>query len=100
VEKAGIDVVPRTLIVNGQNGSGTGTNGGYSAFDALMTLLLSERLAETAKQNGNGPSEINAEVRRIRESILRDLSASSAAVATPGNGQSAPAAPSNGGKSS
>ncbi len=93
VEKSGVDVVPRTLIMNGTNGNGGGgAQGGYSAFDALMTLLLSERLAETAKQNGNGSSEMNAEIRRIRESILRDLSA--------GNGQAAqstPATPTNGG---
>ncbi|HLY29131.1 MAG TPA: SPFH domain-containing protein, partial [Aggregatilineales bacterium] len=98
VEKSGIDVVPHTLIVNGQNGNGSGSNGGYSAFDALMTLLLSERLAETAKQGSSGSNELNAEVRRIRENILHDLASGGSSVVSAGNGQSA--APTNGGKAS
>lgn len=77
VEKSGIDIVPKMVIMNGGNGNGDGkTSGGsYSAFEGLMAMLMSEKLtADTLK---DGKSSISArsggEVERLRESILQGL---------------------------
>ncbi len=66
VEKSGIDIVPKMVITNGGNGTG----GSYSAFEALMAMILSEKLTVDAKTNGHKPSD---EVERIRQSILSQL---------------------------
>jgi uncharacterized membrane protein YqiK len=67
VEKSGIDIVPKMVITNGGNGTGS-----YSAFEALMAMVLSEKLTVDAKTSSQKPSD---EVERIRQSILAQLSA-------------------------
>ncbi len=67
VEKSGIDIVPKMVITNGTNGNG----GGYSAFEALMAMVLSEKLTADSKAAGSGKP--NDEVERIRQSILQQL---------------------------
>jgi len=52
--------------------NGDGKGGGYSAFEALMAMLLSEKLTDAFGKSGdNKPS---ADVERIRQSILQSLS--------------------------
>jgi uncharacterized membrane protein YqiK len=89
VEKSGIDIVPKMVITNGGDGKSAG---GYSAFEALMAMVLSEKLTVDAKTNGHKPSD---EVERIRQSILQQLTArpseakstnGGAAVTTEGDG--------------
>jgi uncharacterized membrane protein YqiK len=70
VEKSGIDIVPKMVITSGGNGNGSG--GSYSAFEALMAMVLSEKLTVDAKTNGNAKPK--DEVERIRQSILQQLS--------------------------
>lgn len=72
VEKSGIDVVPRIVINSGGNGSG----GNYSAFEALMAMLLSEKLDAFSTE---GSVEVSDDVKQIRDSILKSLANKSAA---------------------
>ncbi len=71
IEKSGIDIVPKMVITSG--GNGTGSGGGYSAFEALMAMLLSEKLTVDSKASGNGHPKSD-DVERIRRSILQGLS--------------------------
>ena len=73
VEKSGIEIVPKMVITNGGNGNGNG--GSYSAFEGLMSILLSEKLEPETKSNGT--HEASGEVKRIRQSILEKLANSS-----------------------
>jgi uncharacterized membrane protein YqiK len=69
VEKSGIDIVPKMVVTNGGDGKG----GSYSAFEGLMTLLLSEKLGiNTAKTDGQGQG-VPEEIKRLRASILQGL---------------------------
>jgi uncharacterized membrane protein YqiK len=72
IEKSGIDIVPKMVITGGGNGDGK-SGGGYSAFEALMAMLLSEKLTVDPKTNGNGHAKSD-DVERIRRSILQGLS--------------------------
>ncbi len=76
VEKSGIDIVPK-MVITGGNGSGNG--GSYSAFEALMAMLLSEKLTVDGKAGAQ--SRPSTEVERIRQSILDQIANKS------GNGQ-------------
>ncbi|MCC7447922.1 MAG: flotillin family protein [Anaerolineae bacterium] len=73
IEKSGIDIVPKMVITGGGNGDGKSGGGGYSAFEALMAMLLSEKLTVDPKTNGNGHAKSD-DVERIRRSILQGLS--------------------------
>ncbi len=71
VERSQVDVVPRVLITdgNGRDGQGPATS---SIFEALLTLLLAERMGEPisreAARSGRAP-----EVEAIRGQILAEL---------------------------
>jgi hypothetical protein len=65
------------VITNGTNGNGSG--GSYSAFEALMAMVLSEKLTVDTKANGSAKPK--DEVERIRQSILQQLSTRPADVA-------------------
>jgi uncharacterized membrane protein YqiK len=72
IEKAGVDIVPKMVINNG-NGS-EGSNGSNSAFEGLMSILLSEKLG--VNLNANGVNLPNEQVEKIRQNILASLSQS------------------------
>lgn len=78
VERSRIDVVPKMVVNNGANGSG------YSAFEGLMTLLLSEKLGVDVSGSHGGDNQVSDEVRRIRESILQSLAPQSPQATTDG----------------
>jgi uncharacterized membrane protein YqiK len=85
VEKSGIDIVPKMVINSGGAGGGSGAN---SAFEALMAMLLSDKLGIDLSANGNAqPSE---EIKTIRDSIFRGLNAPTPSAndqpVTPANG--------------
>lgn len=62
VETAKVDIVPR-MVINGGEGGGT-------AFEALLAVLLSKEIGIDLKDE----SERSGEVERIRKSILESLS--------------------------
>lgn len=67
VEHAGINVVPDIMI----NGSGNGNGSGGNAFEALMTLLLSERMtAREEKSNTERRPEAEELRKQIRQGLL------------------------------
>jgi uncharacterized membrane protein YqiK len=87
VEKSGIDIVPKMVITNG-NGTGSGSYS-YSAFEALMAMVLSEKL--TADTHDDGQNKPNAEIERIRQSILQSLAEHATEQTHSDGGQEMPA---------
>jgi hypothetical protein len=82
VEKSGVDIVPRMVINNGGAADGSTSN----AFEALMAMLLSEKLG--INLTGAAKSDPNPETRQFRDSILKGLNQSSAGSPnSPTNGQ-------------
>jgi uncharacterized membrane protein YqiK len=76
IEKSGVDVVPKLVITGGGAGEGGNNGGSYSAFEALIAMLLSEKVLPESVKNGNGNSfRDDGDVKRIRDSILATLSA-------------------------
>lgn len=67
IENAGIDIVPKMVVGGGSQG------GSFSAFEGLMSLLLSEKLGIKLTENGNG-AEVPDEIKRLRGEILASLS--------------------------
>jgi len=71
VEKSKIDIVPRILIGGGAREAGT-AGGTGSVFEALLTLLLAERMGESVT-TAQGAASRPAEVEAIRNQILQEL---------------------------
>ena len=67
VEKSGIELVPRVLVSN--DGNGNGSHGG-NAFEALLTVLLSEKLAGSATEASPADAAVTALKSSLRESAL------------------------------
>jgi uncharacterized membrane protein YqiK len=72
IEKSGVDVVPKMVITGGNGTNGTGT-GNYSAFEALITMLLSEKLMPEGIENASASTRDEGDIKRIRDSILQQL---------------------------
>jgi uncharacterized membrane protein YqiK len=78
VQQSGVDVVPRVVIKNGSDG-GSG-NGG--AMEALMAMLLSERMGVPLLDSGEQRSpEVEAMRQQIRDAMLRERASDAASVA-------------------
>jgi uncharacterized membrane protein YqiK len=58
IEQAKVDVVPKVVI--GGNGGGTGANGGGNVLEALLTLMLSEKLGEPITIAKSASPEVEA----------------------------------------
>jgi uncharacterized membrane protein YqiK len=71
VERSQVDVVPRVLITDGRGGDGQGP-ATSSIFEALLTLLLAERMGEPITREG-AESRRAPEVEAIRGQILAEL---------------------------
>lgn len=69
VERSQIDMVPRVVV-----GSGAGGAGG-SLMEALLAMLLSERMGVSVGTGGNG-SPANPEADQLRETIRKGLAKS------------------------
>jgi len=65
IQQAGVDIVPRVLIKGGAEGD-TGTG---SVIEALMAMLLSEKLGAAVTEQGERSPEANALLQQIRESM-------------------------------
>ncbi len=82
IEQSHVDVVPKIVI--GGNG-GNGAQGGGSVFEALLTLLLSERMGtQIGSQDGaaRGP-EVEALRNQIRQSLLTSVNQTAEPVVEP-----------------
>ncbi len=66
IQQAGVDIVPRVLIKGGGDGSDTGTG---SVIEALMAMLLSEKLGAHIADQGDRSPEVEALRKQIRESM-------------------------------
>lgn len=81
IETAGVPVVPSTVVNMGTDGDG---HGSPSAFNLLMTMLATEKLAAVSEDALREPDpEQAATVREVKASI-RDSIASQPAVPAPG----------------
>lgn len=68
IEKAKIDIVPKTVISMGSNGNG---GNAANAFEMLLGLLVSEKLGVKVSDVAN--KEENEKIREIKESILKSM---------------------------
>src|SRR5262249_23224972 len=71
IQTSRVDVVPK-VVIGGQNGNSTG-----NVMEALLTLLMSEKLGQTFALPRNGNSA-NPEAERIRTEIRDSLAAGKA----------------------
>jgi uncharacterized membrane protein YqiK len=67
IQQGGMDVVPRILI----KGSGDGDTGTGSVIEALMAMLLSDKLGTAVTDQGERSPEIEALRKQIRESMAK-----------------------------
>lgn len=66
VEKAGIDIVPKTVVnMGGQEG------GGFNAFELLLSLLVSEKLGVPVNPETSGVDD--EKINRVKHAILMAL---------------------------
>lgn len=80
VQQSGVDVVPRVVITNGSDGNGGNGNGG--AMEALMAMLLSERMGVPLLDSGETRTpEVEAMRQQIRDAMLRERASDAASVA-------------------
>lgn len=79
IQAAQVDVVPRIVINGGGNGGGQNANGtgGSSIFEAMMAMLLSEKMGEKV----NDDTARSPEVQQMREQIRRTMAQQSAQTA-------------------
>lgn len=67
IQQGGMDVVPRILI----KGSGDGDTGTGSVIEALMAMLLSDKLGSSVTDQGERSPEIETLRKQIRESMAK-----------------------------
>ncbi len=70
VEKAGVEIVPRFVMSGG--GGPDGGERGHSAFEALIALLLDEKLETGWEQSKESPEGQN-EGKKIKEQVLAEI---------------------------
>lgn len=81
IERAGVDIVPK-IMIGGSNGGAQGTG---SVFEALLTLLLSERMGNPITEvssTSRGP-EVEAFGNQIRQSLMSSMQQAAGAVPAP-----------------
>ncbi len=67
IQQGGMDVVPRILI----KGGGDGDTGTGSVIEALMAMLLSDKLGSSVADQGERSPEIESLRKQIRESMAK-----------------------------
>ncbi|HEY0602725.1 MAG TPA: SPFH domain-containing protein [Herpetosiphonaceae bacterium] len=68
IERSGVDVVPRVMVGGGNGGNGMA--GGGNVFEALLTLMLSERMGEAVATTSD---ERNPEADLLRQQIRQQM---------------------------
>jgi hypothetical protein len=69
IQAARVDVVPKIVIGGGQGQNGTSGNG--SVLEALLTLMLSEKMGEPVR--GEAAPSASPEVTAMKEKIRTQL---------------------------
>lgn len=69
IQQSGVDMVPK-VVIGGGAGNGTSSGGGGSVIEALLTILLSDRMLEMANEAGK---DISPGASAIRGKILAGL---------------------------
>ena len=80
IEHSKVEVVPRILIQGGANGGTGGTGGmgggnGGSLFEALLGMLMSDRLAATGTNAAPASAEMTAYADKLRREMMGSLQA-------------------------
>jgi hypothetical protein len=65
IQQSGVDIVPRVLI----KGNAEGDTGTGSVIEALMAMLLSEKLGSSVSDQGERSPEVEALRKQIRDSM-------------------------------
>jgi len=71
IEQAGVDVVPK-IVVGGGQGGGAGT-GGSSLLEALLAIVLSDRLGDGTRTEATAAPELEQLRSGIRKSLMANL---------------------------
>jgi uncharacterized membrane protein YqiK len=72
IQQARVDVVPKILITGGDGSNGNGNSGTGSVMEALMTLLLSEKMGVAIHEEPSAASPAAEAFRQqIRQSLAR-----------------------------
>ena len=72
IGRAGVDIVPRVMVGGGSNGA----NGSGSVFEALLTLMLSDRMGENVGGAIASTAARNPEAEALRNQIRQNLARS------------------------
>jgi len=67
VQTSGVDVVPRVVVGGGHNGNGGGATG--NVMEALLTLLLSEKISGDTGVSGARSADVEAVRAKIRDGM-------------------------------
>ncbi len=83
VERAHLDVVPKIVISGGAPGAGGAAGTGAGLLDALLALVLSDKLGEGAQVGGSRSPEIAGLQAKLRQELAANLAAGPAAPPPP-----------------
>jgi hypothetical protein len=70
IEQAKVDVVPKVVVGGGAGGVG----GGQNVLEALLTLMLSEKMGDVVKTNEPARPEVEALRAKVRREVGESLS--------------------------
>jgi len=88
VERSGVEIVPRMLMTSGEGGQGN------SAFEALIAMLMSEKLGISDWNSSEGrdhqDSQRRQRIRKIRDRIMDDMEQHRGTAETPSKEASDP----------
>jgi hypothetical protein len=71
IETAQVDVVPKIVVGGGQNGAGG--SGGSSLLEALLAIVLSDKLGDTVRDDNARAPELEQLRSGIRQSLMANI---------------------------
>jgi uncharacterized membrane protein YqiK len=83
IETAKVDVVPRIVVGGGAAGGAGGGTGGSGLLDALLAMVLSDKLGDGVRNDGAAAPELEHLRTSIRQSLVENLRSSDAPKAPP-----------------
>ena len=81
IETSHVDVVPRIVVSGGAGGAGGA--GGSGLLDALLAIVLSDKLGDGARPEGAAAPELEQLRTGIRQSLLENLRSNDGALKAP-----------------